>query len=101
MSSQTDKKDEFRKWLEKKKVIDVLTKALTDLFESEARPDDPLLYLHTKIGEHVKKQMPTSTAPAPTPAPAPTHAPTTTTTAATITPSAAPPAENKPEIAAE
>lgn len=52
--SQTDKKDEFRKYLERKKVMDVLTKALTDLFELESRPEDPLQYLHAKIGENIK-----------------------------------------------
>lgn len=52
--SQTDKKDEFRKYLERKKVMEVLTKALTDLFELENRPDDPLQYLHAKIGENIK-----------------------------------------------
>lgn len=59
-ASQTDKKDEFRKYLERKKVVEVLTKTLTDLFELETRPDDALLYVHTKIGEHVKKAAPTT-----------------------------------------
>jgi hypothetical protein len=51
-ASQTaDKKDEFRKYLERTKVIHVLTKSLTDLFEMDDRPDDPIAYLMTKLAD--------------------------------------------------
>lgn len=75
-ASQTDKKDEFRKYLERKKVVEVLTKTLTDLFELETRPDDALSYLHSKIGEHVKKPAPPAPAPVKTDAVADAPAPT-------------------------
>lgn len=48
-----DKKEEFRKYLEKTKVISVLTKSLTDLFELESRPDDAVQFLYDRFGEHL------------------------------------------------
>jgi hypothetical protein len=50
-SQNLDKKDEFRKYLERTKVINVLTQCLTDLFEMDDRPNDPLAYLIAKLGE--------------------------------------------------
>eukprot|EP00177_Eucheuma_denticulatum_P008062 GFKZ01014683.1.p1 GENE.GFKZ01014683.1~~GFKZ01014683.1.p1 ORF type:complete len:207 (-),score=19.06 GFKZ01014683.1:595-1215(-) len=56
MASQTDKKEEFRKYLEKGKVLHVLTTVLTDLFEMDSKPDDPLSYLPHRFGESLSKQ---------------------------------------------
>ena len=37
-----NKRDEFRKYLEKAGVMDVLTKALCSIYENPSRPTDPL-----------------------------------------------------------
>lgn len=58
MSSHTDKKEEFRKYLEKHSVLSVLTTVLTDLFEMDTKPSDPLAYLHERFGERVAAKNP-------------------------------------------
>ncbi|PXF50113.1 hypothetical protein BWQ96_00273 [Gracilariopsis chorda] len=69
MSSQTDKKEEFRKYLDKGNVLSILTTVLTDLFELEPKPQDPALYLYQKFGEALSKDSkpPAQTAPAEAP----------------------------------
>jgi hypothetical protein len=52
-ASGTDRRDEFRKYLERKKVTNVLTETLTDLFEMENRPEDPLSFLHKKLADKI------------------------------------------------
>jgi hypothetical protein len=34
-------------------VTNLLTETLTDLFEMEQRPEDPLAFLHKKIGDKI------------------------------------------------
>lgn len=43
-SSET-KKEEFRKYLEKTNVIDILTKALVNLYEEPERPEKPAEFI--------------------------------------------------------
>ncbi|CAN8077334.1 unnamed protein product [Agarophyton chilense] len=61
MASQTDRKEEFRKYLDKGNVLSILTNVLTDLFEMEPKPEDPAQYLHQRIGEAVYKDKTAAT----------------------------------------
>merc|ERR1719225_880862 len=48
--SQEAKKDEFRKYLEKAGVLELLTKSLVQLYEEPDKPNDALNYLKTTVG---------------------------------------------------
>jgi len=48
--SQDAKKDEFRKYLEKTGVIDMLTKSLVQLYEEPDKPSDAVDYLKGQVG---------------------------------------------------
>lgn len=52
--SQDAKKDEFRKYLEKAGVLDLLTKSLVSLYEEPEKPNDALSYLRTTVGGSVE-----------------------------------------------
>ncbi|GIY78699.1 uncharacterized protein CDAR_520611 [Caerostris darwini] len=43
-------REEFRKYLESSGVLDVLTRAMKDLYEKESKPDDPLSFLTSALG---------------------------------------------------
>lgn len=68
MSSQSDKKEEFRKYLEKGNVLGLLTNILTDLFEMDNKPESPCQYLYQRVGDFINKGTATNpdapTAPA-------------------------------------
>ena len=49
--SQDAKKDEFRKYLEKAGVLELLTKSLVQLYEEPEKPSDALTYLKKTVGE--------------------------------------------------
>ena len=53
MSVQTteQKKDEFRKYLEKNGVIDQLTKVLVGLYEEQDRPNNVIDFIKKSLGE--------------------------------------------------
>jgi len=48
--SQDAKKDEFRKYLEKAGVLELLTKSLVQLYEEPEKPSDALSYLKNTVG---------------------------------------------------
>jgi len=48
--SQEAKKDEFRKYLEKAGVLELLTKSLVQLYEEPDKPSDALSYLKDTVG---------------------------------------------------
>jgi len=48
--SQDAKKDEFRKYLEKAGVLELLTKSLVQLYEEPEKPSDALSYLKKTVG---------------------------------------------------
>merc|ERR1719466_636231 len=48
--SQDAKKDEFRKYLEKAGVLELLTKSLVQLYEEPEKPSDALSYLKNSVG---------------------------------------------------
>merc|ERR1712059_8993 len=48
--SQDAKKDEFRKYLEKAGVLELLTKSLVSLYEEPEKPTDALSYLKNTVG---------------------------------------------------
>merc|ERR1719370_204174 len=48
--SQDAKKDEFRKYLEKAGVLELLTKSLVQLYEEPEKPRDALSYLKNTVG---------------------------------------------------
>ena len=48
--SQDAKKDEFRKYLEKAGVLELLTKSLVQLYEEPEKPSDALTYLKKTVG---------------------------------------------------
>jgi len=48
--SQDAKKDEFRKYLEKAGVLELLTKSLVQLYEEPEKPKDGLVYLKNTVG---------------------------------------------------
>merc|ERR1719394_1617640 len=48
--SQDAKKDEFRKYLEKAGVLELLTKSLVQLYEEPDKPSDALTYLKKSVG---------------------------------------------------
>jgi hypothetical protein len=50
-ATHVDKRDEFRKYLEKTRVVHHLTQSLTDLFEMDSRPENPLVYIHARLGD--------------------------------------------------
>ncbi|XP_026477333.1 c-Myc-binding protein-like [Ctenocephalides felis] len=53
----TDSKREiFRKYLERAGVMDVITKAFTNLYEEENRPEDPLEYVINAMGGVIVKR---------------------------------------------
>lgn len=52
-AATAEQRDEFRRYLERKRVTHLLTETLTDLFEMEDRPEDPLAYLHKKLGDKI------------------------------------------------
>ena len=49
-STQDAKKDEFRKYLEKAGVLELLTKSLVQLYEEPEKPNDALTYLKKTVG---------------------------------------------------
>ena len=49
-SPQDAKKDEFRKYLEKAGVIELLTKSLVQLYEDFEKPNDALTYMKKTVG---------------------------------------------------
>eukprot|EP00189_Rhodosorus_marinus_P006482 CAMPEP_0113962602 /NCGR_PEP_ID=MMETSP0011_2-20120614/6016_1 /TAXON_ID=101924 /ORGANISM="Rhodosorus marinus" /LENGTH=67 /DNA_ID=CAMNT_0000974493 /DNA_START=78 /DNA_END=281 /DNA_ORIENTATION=- /assembly_acc=CAM_ASM_000156 len=46
-----NKNEEFREYLEKKQVFDVLTSAFVELYFMDQKPDDPLHFLMEKFKE--------------------------------------------------
>lgn len=48
--NQDSKKEDFRKYLDRNGVVDVLTKVLVGLYEETEKPENPLEYLKTFIG---------------------------------------------------
>lgn len=52
-SASADKREEFRLYLERTRVTAVLTETLTDLFEMEARPAEPLRFLQQRLAARV------------------------------------------------
>jgi len=48
--TQDAKKDEFRKYLEKAGVLELLTKSLVSLYEEPEKPNDALSYLKNSVG---------------------------------------------------
>lgn len=48
--SQEAKKDEFKKYLEKAGVLELLTKSLVQLYEEPDKPTDALNYLKNTVG---------------------------------------------------
>merc|ERR1719340_381227 len=48
--SQEAKKDEFRKYLEKAGVLELLTKSLVQLYEEPDKPGDAVNYLKNTVG---------------------------------------------------
>lgn len=73
-AATAEQRDEFRRYLERKRVTHLLTETLTDLFEMEDRPEDPLAYLHKKLGDKIAGAArppppPASSSSAPPPAP--------------------------------
>merc|ERR1711974_169180 len=50
MGTQDAKKDEFRKYLEKAGVLELLTKSLVSLYEEPEKPNDALSYLKNSVG---------------------------------------------------
>merc|ERR1712066_809495 len=48
--SQDAKKDEFRKYLEKAGVLELLTKSLVQLYEEPEKPSDGLSYMKKAVG---------------------------------------------------
>merc|ERR550519_114775 len=48
--TQDAKKDEFRKYLEKAGVLELLTKSLVQLYEEPDKPQDALAYLKNSVG---------------------------------------------------
>merc|ERR1712055_972011 len=50
MGSQDAKKDEFRKYLEKAGVLELLTKSLVQLYEEPEKPSDGLSYMKKAVG---------------------------------------------------
>merc|ERR550519_2623058 len=48
--TQDAKKDEFRKYLEKAGVLELLTKSLVQLYEEPDKPQDALSYLKNSVG---------------------------------------------------
>jgi len=55
--SQDAKKDEFRKYLEKAGVLEILTKSLVQLYEEPDKPSDALSYLKTTIGGEAEDKI--------------------------------------------
>eukprot|EP00818_Percolomonas_sp_WS_P001873 CAMPEP_0117441170 /NCGR_PEP_ID=MMETSP0759-20121206/3494_1 /TAXON_ID=63605 /ORGANISM="Percolomonas cosmopolitus, Strain WS" /LENGTH=98 /DNA_ID=CAMNT_0005233011 /DNA_START=60 /DNA_END=356 /DNA_ORIENTATION=+ len=48
--SISQRKEEFRKYLESNGVVDAITKVFVGLYEQEARPEDPLQYIRQNLG---------------------------------------------------
>ena len=48
--SSEQKKEVFRRYLEKNQVIDALTKALVNIYEEPERPDQPVEYIKKALG---------------------------------------------------
>ncbi|OSX69937.1 hypothetical protein BU14_0994s0005 [Porphyra umbilicalis] len=53
-SKVPDRKDAFRRYLESHRVLDILTNSLTDLFEMDVRPEDPITFLASRLTENAK-----------------------------------------------
>lgn len=49
-ATSTDKKAEFRKYLEESGVMDSIVKALVLLYQEPTRPEDPLAFVANKLG---------------------------------------------------
>merc|ERR1712025_1033688 len=50
MGSQDAKKEEFKKYLEKAGVLELLTKSLVSLYEEPEKPNDAVNYLKKSVG---------------------------------------------------
>lgn len=50
------KREDFKNYLNRLGVIEVLTKVLIDLYDMEIRPTDPLDYIRTHITETIKEK---------------------------------------------
>ncbi|KEG14943.1 hypothetical protein DQ04_00251190 [Trypanosoma grayi] len=48
--SSEAKKEEFRKYLERKQVIDTLTRVLVNLYEEPEKPEDPVDFIKKVLG---------------------------------------------------
>jgi len=55
-SAQDAKKEEFRKYLDKGGVIDLLTKGLVALYEEPEKPSDAVTFLKTSMGAGVEEK---------------------------------------------
>merc|ERR1719348_353423 len=54
--TQDAKKDEFKKYLEKSGVIEMLTKSLVQLYEEPEKPNDAVTYLKSQVGGGQKEK---------------------------------------------
>ncbi|KAH9601428.1 hypothetical protein LSM04_001703 [Trypanosoma melophagium] len=48
--SSEAKKEEFRRYLERKQVIDTMTRVLVNLYEEPERPEDPVDFIKKVLG---------------------------------------------------
>ncbi|XP_023213484.1 c-Myc-binding protein-like, partial [Centruroides sculpturatus] len=51
------RRDEFREYLQSVGIYDSLTKALSNLYEEQGKPEDPLIYIKQQLGINDSNNM--------------------------------------------